>query len=440
MTKITAHRYTKNEHKLNKSAISSSSLKVIKRLKEKGYDAFLVGGGVRDLLLGHQPKDFDITTNAKPEEIKAIFRNSRIIGRRFRIVHILFGRDIIEVSTFRASPQQQSSLSSSHHSFIKQDETGFLVRDNLYGSQEEDAFRRDFTINALYYDPEEEILVDFCQGMEDLQKGRLTLIGEPQERFREDPVRILRALRFEAKLGFSMADELKEALVAFAPLLEEVSPSRLYDEVIKLFLTGHGVKTLETFTKYHLLGYLFPNVAEIFSRDNKAYHFLEVALNNSDVRIQEGRGSSPYFLYASLLWADFEVRLQRYKAEGLLEFEAIKEASDGLFLEIREKINFPRYIRELIIELWTFQSRLTAIRLRRLKWLLTHKRFKPAYDFLLLRAEAEESPFIIERAAFLQKRFTAIEKEYIESEEEIKEKKRPKREGRSHKKRGKRTT
>lgn len=432
MTKVTVHRYTKNEHNLDKSAISSSSLKVIKRLKEKGYEAFLVGGGVRDLLLGHRPKDFDITTNAKPEEIRAIFRNSRIIGRRFRIVHILFGRDIIEVSTFRASPQKQSSLSPSHHSFIQQDETGFLVRDNLYGSQEEDAFRRDFTINALYYDPEEEILVDFCQGVEDLQKGRLTLIGEPQERFREDPVRILRALRFEAKLSFSMADELKEALVTYAPLLDEVSPSRLYDEVIKLFLTGHGVKTLETFTKYHLLSYLFPNIAEIFSRDNKAYHFLKVALNNSDIRIKEGRGSSPYFLYASLLWADFEVRLHRYKAEGLLEFEAIKEASDGLFLEMREKINFPRYIRELVIELWTFQSRLTANRLRRLKWLLTHKRFKPAYDFLLLRAEAEESPFIIERAAFLQERFAAIEKVSLGSEVETNErgKRRPKRESR----------
>lgn len=394
--------YREKEHSISNRSISKNSLKVLKRLQQKGFEAYLVGGGVRDLLLDHQPKDFDIATNAHPNEIKSIFNNCRIIGRRFRLAHILFGRDIIEVATFRADKEEES------RHFQKSD-TGFLMRDNIYGEIDDDAVRRDFTINALYYNPESGEIIDYCGGFEDLKRREIRLIGDPDQRFEEDPVRLLRAVRFEAKLGFTIDPKLVPKLKEFAPLLMHVSPSRMYDEVIKLFLTGHGEASFQSLVKYDLFKYLFPGTAEAFKEGFPENHLLEVALRNSDARHKIGRNSSPYFLYASLMWADFKVRYDSYKAEGLQEFPAVEKAAEDLFREQRDITVFPRYVKDLIVELWTFQSRLTANNVRRIGRILSHERFKPAYDFILLRAESGESESIIERANFWKERWEKFE-------------------------------
>lgn len=398
--------YNKEEHRVNRRAISGNALKVLRRLTDEGFEAYLVGGGVRDLLLGEQPKDFDIVTNAHPNEIRGVFRNSRIIGRRFRLVHVLYGRDVVEVATFRASDNKESQQ-------YQKSDSGFLVRDNIYGEIDEDAFRRDFTINALYYEANDELVLDYCNGYEDLQAGIIRLIGDPDERFREDPVRILRAIRFEAKLGFTIEESLLAPMQEHAELLRLVSPSRMYDEVIKLFLTGHGVESYKKLVKHNLFGLLFPATYESLKSDGELKgHLLVASLDNSDFRHYQGRNSSPYFLYASLLWAAVVDEYERLLADGMRANPAIERAANRVFNEQGAITAFPRYVKDFITELWFFQSRLTAEGVEQeVEQILRHDRFKAAYDFLLLRAVAEESEFIIRRANFWREKWEAYERE-----------------------------
>lgn len=398
--------YSTKKHTIRNKAISKNSLTVINRLNSAGYDAYLVGGGVRDLLLGLSPKDFDIVTNAHPSEIRKEFRNCRIIGRRFRLAHILFGREIIEVATFRANEVEEESK------HFQTNRDGFIIRDNIYGTIDEDALRRDFTINALYYDVRSQSIIDYCDGVSDIKARKIRLIGDPVERFHEDPVRIIRAIRFEAKLGFTIDPKLLRPIAEHAHLLHLVSPSRMYDEVLKLFLTGHGVQSFKGLMHYDLFEILFPET--YLALKNMGFpedHLLLRSLNNSDQRSKEGLTSSPYFVYASLLWAPFMEEYEALLAGGTRSHEASRIAAERIFKAQNEITVIPRYVREFIEELWVFQFRLLAKTIRNPKRQIEHSRFKAAYDFLLLRAEAGESDEVIERATFWKKEWEAYERD-----------------------------
>ncbi len=396
--------YHENEHGIKNRYIAENALKVLRRLSSAGFEAYLVGGGVRDLLLGQQPKDFDIVTDAHPNEVHSLFRNSRIIGRRFRLVHVLFGRDVVEVATFRATDEEESR----HY---QTDQTGFLVRDNIYGSIDQDAFRRDFTINSLYYDPEKREVIDYCGGFNDLKLGLIRLIGEPEERFREDPVRILRAARFKAKLGFKIDEALIAPMEEYSHLLNLVSSSRMYDEVIKLFLTGHGVETYKVLLERNLFHLLFPDTYRVLKEEGFKGHLLVASLDNSDMRHHSGQSSSPYFLYASLLWAAFNEALEEMVKGGARGNGAIKAAADEVFSRQNRITSFPRYVRDFVTDLWFFQNRLMAEHIDDSERIMKHERFKAAYDFLLLRAVAEESDEVIRRANEWRLLWTEFERE-----------------------------
>lgn len=396
--------YHENEHGIKNRYIAENALKVLRRLSSAGFEAYLVGGGVRDLLLGQQPKDFDIVTDAHPNEVHSLFRNSRIIGRRFRLVHVLFGRDVVEVATFRATDEEESR----HY---QTDQTGFLVRDNIYGSIDQDAFRRDFTINSLYYDPEKREVIDYCGGFNDLKLGLIRLIGEPEERFREDPVRILRAARFKAKLGFKIDEALIAPMEEYSHLLNLVSSSRMYDEVIKLFLTGHGVETYKVLLEHNLFHLLFPDTYRVLKEEGFKGHLLVASLDNSDMRHHSGQSSSPYFLYASLLWAAFNEALEEMVKGGARGNGAIKAAADEVFSRQNRITSFPRYVRDFVTDLWFFQNRLMAEHIDDSERVMKHERFKAAYDFLLLRAVAEESDEVIRRANEWRLLWTEFERE-----------------------------
>lgn len=401
--------YTKEDHGLRLKMIADNALQVINRLVDAGYEAYIVGGAVRDLLLKQTPKDFDIATNAHPEQIKRVFRNCRLVGRRFRLAHILFGREIIEVATFRAAPQENEKMQDR-----RVDGGGFLVRDNVYGSIEDDALRRDFTINALYYDPIKNIVIDFTDGLSDLKSQQLKLIGDPDQRFREDPVRMLRAVRFEAKLDFALPAMLVGAIYQMGYLLQTVSPARMFDEVIKLFLSGQGTKIYHRLRHYQLFSQIFPQteraLLEIGDPEN---HLLIAALNNSDNRINEGLGASAYFLYAALLWEPFLEEYQVLISDNMTSNDASTIAADKILYKQQDYTMIPKRISAQIMDLWKFQFRLTNFKSNRPKGgsgrLLTHPRFKSAYDLLLLRKEAFESDEIIDCANFWQKAWERIE-------------------------------
>ncbi|MBY0544617.1 MAG: polynucleotide adenylyltransferase PcnB, partial [Gammaproteobacteria bacterium] len=289
---------SRDGHTVSRKQISSNALKVLYRLRESGYEAYLVGGCVRDLLLGREPKDFDVATNAEPEQVHALFRGAILIGRRFRLVHVRFYREIIEVATFR-----QGGFVVDEDARIN--EHGMLMRDNQFGSIAEDVIRRDFTVNALYYNIADFSVIDFVGGMQDLKAGVLRIIGEPLTRFREDPVRILRAIRFAAKLGFRIESATEEAIPATANLLAHVAPARLFDEVLKLLSGGCGAVTFSLLRQYNLLTYLFPLTEQVLQDVNlhqEVDRFLLTMLRNSDDRIAENKGVNPAFMLAAMLW------------------------------------------------------------------------------------------------------------------------------------------
>ncbi|HEY0719808.1 MAG TPA: polynucleotide adenylyltransferase PcnB [Gammaproteobacteria bacterium] len=370
------------DHTISRALISESALKVLYRLQKEGYEAYLVGGGVRDLLLGREPKDFDVATSARPEEMKRLFRNCRLIGRRFLLAHVQFGREIIEVATFRAQHDGDDDVS----------ESGMLLRDNVYGTLEDDAWRRDFTINALYYNVGDFSVVDHTGGMEDLKAGVLRVIGDPVQRFREDPVRMLRAVRFAAKLGFQIDEESEAALYELGHLLEDVAPARLFDESLKLFLGGYGVQTYELLRHYRLFGYLFPETEIALAQEEN--HFphtmLLHALENTDARIAEDKPVTPAFLFAALLWEPLRREAALFKANNMPEIQALQLAGDAVVSRQVQRLAVPKRFTLQSREIWTLQERLLRRNGKRAWAMVENPRFRAAYDFLLLRAQSGE--------------------------------------------------
>ncbi|HHC71642.1 MAG TPA: polynucleotide adenylyltransferase PcnB [Thiotrichales bacterium] len=375
----------RSEHIISRDNISENALKVLYRLKKAGYESYLVGGGVRDLLLGREPKDFDVATDASPEEVRALFRNCRLIGRRFRLAHVHFGREIVEVATFRGqTPDDEARL---------QDENGRLLRDNVYGTIEEDAWRRDFTINALYYNIRDFSVVDYVGGMEDLEAGCLRLIGDPETRYREDPVRMLRVVRFATKLGFRIDPETEAPLFELGHLLDDISPSRLFDETVKMFLAGNALQTFEMLRHYDLFRHLFPQTEEVLAREEEGFPLTLVAraLENTDLRVAEGKPVTPFFLYAALLWEPVRSKARDMVGEeGISEQEALRIAANLVISKQSRSTAIPRRFSLPMREIWEMQSRFEYRVGKRPLRLLTHPRFRAAYDFLLLRAQCGE--------------------------------------------------
>ncbi|MDX5409507.1 MAG: polynucleotide adenylyltransferase PcnB [Thauera sp.] len=376
------------EHGITRANISPSALKVLYRLKDAGYQACLVGGGVRDLLLGREPKDFDIATDAHPDEVRRLFRNCRLIGRRFRLAHVVFGREIIEVATFRG--RQNGNDEDDDSDAVVSDE-GRILRDNVYGTIEEDAWRRDFSVNALYYDIADFSVRDYVGGMADLKAGMLRMIGDPEARYREDPVRMLRAARFAAKLGFRLEPATAEPIPRLAELLQDIAPSRIYEEVLKLFLSGEGVASFELLRQYGLFGQLFPHTEAALARevDGHPQILISRALENTDRRIDEDKPVTPAFLFAALLWPPVQQRWQATAAD-MGDLPALQAAGAWIVGEQSGHTAIPKRFSLPMREIWSLQPRFEQLSGRRPARLVTHPRFRAAYDFLLLRGESGE--------------------------------------------------
>ena len=380
-----------DQHPISQRDISENALKVINRLNSQGYEAYLVGGCIRDLYLDLHPKDFDIATNASPEEVRKLFRNSRLIGRRFKLVHVLFGRDMIEVATFRAShEQQQHSHETSRHS-----QSGRILRDNVYGSLEEDAMRRDFTVNALYYDGRDASVIDFCQGVDDIRTGTLRLIGDPTTRYHEDPVRMLRAIRFAAKLDFTMARETEQPIGELGHLLRDIPPARLFDEVLKLLQSGDGVQTFQLLRQYRLFEHLFPATASVLnetaSDHQQAASLIVESLKSTDQRVRQGRPVTPAFLFAALLWAPMRQLSKELISQGMPPIPAYQQASMTVIGNQCHHTSIPRRFSMVIRDIWDLQLRLERRQSKTIESLLGHPKFRAAYDFLVLRERSGES-------------------------------------------------
>lgn len=377
------------QHSVARSSISRNAVMVVERLQKAGYQAYAVGGCVRDLLLDLPPKDFDVATSATPEQVRAEFRNARIIGRRFRLVHVHFGREIIEVATFRANhgvdDADEDSNRAAHH------ESGRILRDNVYGTLEDDAQRRDFTINALYYDPVTERILDYANGVPDIRNRLVRLIGDPRKRYLEDPVRMLRAVRFAAKLDFDIEKHSAAPLRELAPLLRDIPAARLFEEVLKLFLAGRAERTFELLLHYDLFAPLFPATARAL-QDNPEYTgtLIRQALINTDERIRLGKPVTPAFLLAALLWPALPARVLEQQERGLPPIPAMQEAAHDLIAEQCRRIAVPKRFTLPIREIWDMQERLPRRQGKRADLLLENPRFRAGYDFLLLRESAGE--------------------------------------------------
>ena len=397
---------SRSDHPITRANISEHALKVLYRLKNAGYQAYLVGGGVRDMLLGREPKDFDIATDARPEQVRNLFRNCRLVGRRFRLAHIIFGRDIIEVATFRA----QTGDESDQEGGIEVEENGRILRDNVYGTLEEDAWRRDFTINALYYNIEDFSVVDHTGGMADIEAGLLRVIGDPEQRFREDPVRMLRAVRFAAKIGFRIDPDSEAKIYELGHLLCDIPPARLFDEVLKLFLGGYALQTFELLRHYDLFEYLFPLTEVCLAQEEEHFPHVLVAraLANTDSRIEEDKPVTPAFLYAALLWEPVRQEWLRLQESGISQQQALSQAAQIILTRQLEATSLPRRFSTPMQEIWIMQPRL-AKRIGKRAWrMFEHPRFRAAYDFLLLCAEAGEAD---KEVAEWWTRFQAVDEE-----------------------------
>jgi poly(A) polymerase len=380
-------------HSISRAHISPQALKVLYRLKDGGYQAFLVGGSVRDLLLGIQPKDFDVATDALPEEIRRLFRNCRLIGRRFRLAHVHYGNEIIEVATFRAAAAPPEVDDEDHREVDDaraHDESGRILRDNVYGSIDEDVWRRDFTANSLYYNIADFSVWDYADGVEDVRNRVLRLIGDPETRYREDPVRMLRAARFAAKLGFTLHPATRAPMTELAPLLAGVPAARLFDETMKLFLSGNAVASLARLREFDLLAQLMPAVADELGRDpdGAPARLLQLGLAGTDARVAADRAVTPTFLFAVLLYGPIARLAAAKVADGLPESQALLAAIDQVLLAQLRRVAVPKRFTLPLRELLLLQPRFERRDGRRALALLHHPRFRAAYDFLLLRAEA----------------------------------------------------
>ncbi|MCP5143433.1 MAG: polynucleotide adenylyltransferase PcnB [Gammaproteobacteria bacterium] len=376
----------RSDHPISRKDISEQALKVLYRLDKAGYQAYLVGGGVRDLLLGRMPKDFDVATDALPEQVRELFRNCRLIGRRFRLAHVHFGRDVIEVATFRASGTEEAEDQDAQRVV----ESGRIIRDNVYGQLDDDVWRRDFTVNALYYNIRDFSVVDYVGGTEDIAAGRLRLIGDPDTRLREDPVRMLRAVRFAAKLGFEIDPATAAPFAELAPLLGEISPARLFDEALKLFHGGAALATFEALGHYGLLRQLFPQTDATLADPaaEVARRMLPLAMANTDERVAAGKPVNPAFLLAVLLWQPMRTRMQTLIEEGVAAYDAERQAADEVIARQLERVAVPRRFTQISRDIWSMQSRLERPMRRHVQRMASHEKFRAAYDFLLLRAAA----------------------------------------------------
>ena len=374
----------REQHPISRKDISPNALRVLYRLREAGFEACLVGGAVRDLLVGQPPKDFDVATSATPEEVRALFRNCRLIGRRFRLAHVVFGHEIIEVATFRANSDDGSG--------DRELDNGRLVRDNVYGSIEDDAVRRDFTANALYYAIEDFSIRDYVGGFHDVQARVLRLIGDPERRYREDPVRMLRAVRLAAKLDFDIEPATAAPIPALAHLLAEAAPARLFEEILKLFLSGHGVASFEGLERHGLLDVLLPeSAAAMKSNRSGALRKLVVAgLKSTDERVANDEPVSPAFLFALLLWPAYCRALIGLQARGMQVEEAQRRAADQVTLRQLSTVALPRRFSQPMQEIWLLQSRFGTRQRKRVFRMLAHPRFRAAFDFLNLRLVASD--------------------------------------------------
>lgn len=380
-----AKRIPAKKHKINQDLISPAALKTCEGLQNAGFDAYIVGGAVRDLLLNFKPKDFDIATNAEPEEVKEIFRRSRIIGRRFRLVHVMWGRETIEVSTFRGHHNNEGDASVN--------DTGRILRDNIFGSLEEDAVRRDFTANALYYNAKTQEILDFHNGVADVKARILRMIGEPKKRYQEDPVRMLRAVRLSAKLGLKIDKATEKPIAEMADLLQDVPSSRLFDEMLKLFLSGHAIESINTLRAQHLHHGLLP-LLDVVLEQPLGEKFVMLALRNTDDRIMQGKSSNPGFLFATLLWHEVLKKWQVHQKNAPM-IPALYKAMDEVIHVQAKKLAIHNRFVSTMKEIWAMQPRFEQRAGKRPFGLLTHPRYRAAYDFMLLRCESGEIPMEI---------------------------------------------
>jgi poly(A) polymerase len=408
------------EHSISRKNISANALRVLYRLREGGYQSFLVGGCLRDLMLGVEPKDFDVATSARPEEVRRLFRNCRLIGRRFRLAHVFFGHEIIEVATFRAAsapsqgeeteddpdivpevgasednPESEAELDQQRERDADEpvdrvlDDAGRILRDNSYGNIEEDVWRRDFTCNGLYYNIDDFSLWDYVGAVQDIQARRLKLIGDPEQRYREDPVRMLRAARFEAKLDFTLDPATEAPMNELRHLLTEVPAARLFDETLKLFLTGHGVKSLAVLRRRGLLGVLYPGVEKFLSRHpgSLVERLLEAGLANTDERVMAGKSVTPTFLFTLLLYGPIAAYIEQQPPEQWGDVGTILDGCDHAMREAQQRVTIPKRFALGVRDMFALQPQLEHPRSRRVLRLIEQPRFRAAYDLLLLRAQ-----------------------------------------------------
>ncbi len=386
-------RIPRSKHGLLREAISHGALKVCDVLQEAGFSAYIVGGAVRDLLLGSEPKDFDVATDARPEQIKPLFRRALIIGRRFRQVHVMVGRETVETSTFRAAGEDAAAPEGEAQRV--HDEHGRVLRDNVFGSQAEDARRRDFTVNALYFDPASETIVDYHGGLADLKKRVLRVIGDPATRYREDPVRMLRAVRLAAKLGLTIDPATRAPIRRLAPLMERVPPARLFDEMLKLLLSGHASACLRQLRDEGLHHGVLP-LLDVILEQPLGERFVTLALAQTDERVRTDRPVSPAFLFAALLWHEVLASWRAREKRGERPTPALEAAMDEVLDAQCEKLAITRRLTATMREIWGLQPRFEQRSSIRAQRLLEVPRFRMAYDFLALRAASGEVPAELE--------------------------------------------
>jgi len=380
----------RDQHALSRKDISENALKVLYRLNKAGYEAYLVGGGVRDLLLGKRPKDFDVTTSATPDQVRKLFRNCRLVGRRFRLAHVMFGPEIIEVATFRGHHEEQKSDKQTSQT----GQNGMLLRDNIFGSIEEDAQRRDFTINSLYYSVADFSVRDYVGGLRDLRNGVIRLIGDPETRYREDPVRMLRAVRFAAKLNMTISPETGEPIPRLATLINDVPPARLFEESLKLLQAGHGYATYELLREYQLFQPLFPSITRYFTEqgDSPMERMIDQVLKNTDNRIHNDMRVNPAFLFSAMFWyPQLEMAQKLTQESGLAYMDAFALAMNEVLDEACRALAIPKRITTLVRDIWGLQLRLSRRQGKRAWKLMEHPKFRAAYDLLALRAEVENN-------------------------------------------------
>lgn len=374
-------RLAADEHRIDRTLVPRAAMRVCETLQKAGFDAYVVGGAVRDLLLGVAPKDFDVATNATPEQIRSHFRRAIIIGRRFRLVHVMFGAETIEVSTFRALRSDE----------VATDEHGRVLADNVFGAQHEDAARRDFTINALYYDPTHEVVLDYHDGVKDIRARRVRMIGDPEARYREDPVRLLRAVRFAAKLGFAIDEATRAPIARLAPLIDNVPAARVFDEMLKLLTSGHAVACIMRLRAEGLHHGLLP-LLDVILEQPAGERFVMLALSRTDERVQAGKSISPGFLFATLLWHEVVVQWNARIMRGEHKVPALDAAIDDVLDRQTGKLAIQRRYTSDMREIWMLQPRFERRSGRAPFRMLEHMRLRAGYDFLLLRCAAEEAP------------------------------------------------